>query len=669
GSHVARGSCAIGSVKSNIGHLNTAAGVAGLIKTALALHHKCLPPSINFSRPNPQIDFDTSPFYVNCKAVDWPQNGTRRRAGISSFGLGGTNAHVVLEEGPPQPSSEPTHKQQLLLISAKTASALETATANLVEHLQQDPNQNLADVCLTLSTGRTFFDHRRAILCRNISDAVDTRGAATSERILTGEVDAFQRPLVFMFPGQGAQYLNMARGLYDEHESFRRHFNDCAEIARSQLGHDLRDIVFTAHPDQNASEILRQTEFAQPAIFSISYATAKLWESWGVRPAAMIGHSIGEFVAACLAGVFCLEDALRLVMTRGKLMQSLPAGSMLAVPLDAAELQGYLAPAVSIAAENGPALSVASGANEAINELELRLRSNGHESHRLRTSHAFHSVMMEPIVEPFLDAVAAANLKPPQLPYVSTVTGTWIKAGEATSPAFWARHLRAPVKFWSGFSTLVDNGSGIFVEVGPGSTLTGMLRGAIIGNQKIATLTSVRHPGDMKDDSEYIFRTLAQLWIAGVAIDWNSLYAGERRNRVTLPTYPFERQRYWVDPPRPMDNRVRALLPAETDSLPHAPHRTGIGGDVELPDSAQKTNGTSPDIPLAAPQAHPRPALRQAYVAPSTAVEQVITGIWREILRIDQIGVHDHFTELGGHSLLATQVMARLREVLEVELP
>src|ERR1043166_4892272 len=333
----------------------------------------------------------------------------------------------------------------------------------------------------------------------------------------------------------------MARGLYEEHTSFRRHLDDWAELAGSQLGRDLRDIIFTADPDERASETLRQTEFAQPAIFSISYATAKLWEDWGVRPSAMIGHSIGEFVAACLAGVFSLDEALALVVKRGKLMQNLPRGSMLAVPLDSAKLQAYPAPPRSIAAENGPALSVVSGTDEAIDEMESRLRSSGIEGHRLRTSHAFHSSMMESIIDPFRDAVAALHPQPPKVPYVSNLTGTWIRADEATSPAFWARHLRAPVRFWSGFTTLVEKGSAIFIEVGPGSTLTGMLRGAIESNQKISALTSLRHPREAKDDSDYICRALAQLWIAGVAIDWNSIFAGERRNRVSLPTYPFER--------------------------------------------------------------------------------------------------------------------------------
>jgi amino acid adenylation domain-containing protein len=587
GTRMARGSCAIGSLKSNIGHLNTAAGVAGLIKTALALREKCLPPSINFSRSNPQIDFDNSPFYVNCKAVDWQPNGTRRRAGVSSFGIGGTNAHVVLEEAPPQPSSGPSRKHHLLLISAKTVSALELATANMVEHLRQEPNQNLADICFTLSIGRRFFPHRRAILCRNTSDVVETSDPGASDNIVTGEVDAFQRPLVFMFPGQGSQYVNMARGLYEEHESFRSQFDDCAEIAQSQLGRDLRDIVFTADPDQKASEVLCQTEFAQPAIFSTSYAMAKLWEHWGVRPSALIGHSIGEFVAACLAGVFSLEDALALVVRRGKLMQSLPTGSMLAVPLDLEQLQAYLAPAISVAAENGPTLSLLSGSDEAINELERRLRSDGVEGYRLRTSHAFHSVMMEPIVKPFLDSVAALNPKAPQLPYVSNVTGTWVKAEEATSPAFWARHLRAPVKLWSGFRTLVDKGSGIFVEVGPGSTLTGMLRGAIQGNERISALASIRHPGVAQDDSEHFFRTVAQLWVSGVTIDWRSPFAGERRNRVALPTYPFERQRYWIDPRKPANKVARVPLPSDTESLFHVPHWTCLGDCVEPPPIAE----------------------------------------------------------------------------------
>ncbi len=412
----ARCSCAIGSIKSNIGHLNTAAGVVGLMKTALALHRCRLPPSINFSRPNPQIDFDDSPFYVNREEAVWPRGESPRRAGVSSFGIGGTNAHVVLEEAVAQPPSGPARKHKLLLLSAKTRSALEAGTTNLLEYLRRHPDLDLADVCFTLSTGRTFYPHRRAILCRDSRDLVETADIVRPDTVVTGEVDAFHRPVVFMFPGQGSQYINMGRELYEQYHPFRFHFDACAEIAKPHLGRDLREIVFAPQSDANADGTLRRTEFAQPAIFSVSYAMAKLWEHWGVRPSAMIGHSIGEFVAACVADVFSLEKALALVVTRGKLMQSQPPGSMLAVPLASAELETFIGPAVSVAAENGPALSVLSGPNEAIDEIELKLLARHIPGRRLRTSHAFHSCMMDPIVEPFLEAVAASAPKPPQTP-------------------------------------------------------------------------------------------------------------------------------------------------------------------------------------------------------------------------------------------------------------
>jgi acyl transferase domain-containing protein/acyl carrier protein len=587
----ARRSCAIGSIKSNIGHLNTAAGVVGLMKTALALHSRRLPPSINFSRPNPRIDFDDSPFYVNREEAEWPRGESPRRAGVSSFGIGGTNAHAVLEEAVAQPPSAPSRKHKLLLLSARTRSALEAGTTNLVEYLRGHPDVNLADVCFTLSTGRTFYPHRRAISCRDIGDVVAATDIIRSDAVVTGEVDAFHRPVVFMFPGQGSQYIDMGRELYEQFHPFRFHFDACAEIAKPHLGRDLREIVFAPRSDANADGTLRQTEFAQPAIFSVSYAMAKLWEHWGVRPSSMIGHSIGEFVAACLADVFSLENALALVVTRGKLMQSRPPGSMLAVPLASADLETLIGPAVSVAAENGPALSVLSGSNEAIDEIERRLLARNIPGRRLRTSHAFHSGMMDPIVEPFLEAVAASAPKPPQIPYISNVTGTWIKSAEATSPAYWARHLIAPVKFWAGFTALAEREGGIFVEVGPGSTLTDMLQGAVKNNQKVSVFSSIRRPNDTTDENQQIAHAVAQLWTAGVSIEWPSFFSGERRNRVPLPHYPFERRRYWFDARETGHGDAR--LPAVTaEHLFHVPHWACIGARGDVPSADQDSENT-----------------------------------------------------------------------------
>jgi acyl transferase domain-containing protein len=545
-SSVAPSRCAIGSLKANVGHLNTAAGIAGLIKVVLALQNRYLPPSINFTRLNPQISFTESSFYVNPKGKEWLQNGTLRRAGVSSFGIGGTNAHVVLEEAPVQPVCTPSDAAHLLMVSAKTPTALATATANLIEALRRNPEQNIADVSFTLGTGRAFLPYRRAILCRSAHDAIEIYNTDIRDEMITAEVDGFQRPIVFAFSGQGSQYIGMGRSLYSNHSEFRRHFDDCVDIMRGRSDWNLRDIVFAeSDPDGKLSKILNQTEVAQPAIFSISYATAKLWERWGIQPSAMIGHSIGEFAAACLADVFSLESAVLLVMERGRLMQSLPRGSMLAVCLAAEELSSYLSPALSVAAENGPALSVVSGPEEAISDLERELNARGIHGQRLLTSHAFHSSMMDPIIKPFANSVRAVGPKAPKKPYISNVTGTWIGSDEAKNPDFWARHLRAPVKFWAGLTTVMRTTRNIFVEVGPGRTLCGLIKQAVAEESGVVAVPSMRKLRDPSNEDKVIVRALADLWVAGADLDWHAILAGKGRRRVSLPTYPFERQRYW----------------------------------------------------------------------------------------------------------------------------
>ena len=355
----ARNFCAIGSVKSNIGHTGSAAGAAGLIKTALALQHKLLPPSLHFSRPNPKIDFANSPFFVNSKLKAWENVPMPRRAGVSSFGLGGTNAHVALEEAPAPPPSSPSRPWQLLLLSAKTAPALDAATANLLAHFKANPGLNLADAAFTLQEGRQVFQHRRALVCRDVDDATGALGTRDPKRIITHHGDVDAPPVVFMFPGQGAQYVNMGADLYRSEAVFKKEIDRCAEILLPALGTDLRQVLYPeAGKEKSAEEMLTQTRITQPALFAIEFALATLWMSWGIKPAALIGHSIGEYVAACLAGVFGVEDALALVAQRGHLMQSMPRGAMLAVPMPEDELRKILPAALSLATVNGPSQCV-----------------------------------------------------------------------------------------------------------------------------------------------------------------------------------------------------------------------------------------------------------------------------------------------------------------------
>ncbi|HEY3578901.1 MAG TPA: type I polyketide synthase [Pyrinomonadaceae bacterium] len=539
--------CAVGSVKTNIGHLDAAAGVAGFIKTVLALNNREIPPSLHFKEPNPKIDFAGSPFFVNASLREWTANETPRRAGVSSFGIGGTNAHVVLEEAPPLEEPDSSRSSQLLLLSARTAPALEAMTDRLADYLQQNPGVNLADVCHTLQVGRKKFNHRRMLVCRDVADAWSALVARDPARVLTQAQKPRARGVVFMFSGQGAQRVNMGHGLYESEPKFREQVNRCVELLRPLIGFDLRDVVYPAAEQiETAERRLTQTAVTQPALFVIEYALAQLWLSWGVRPAAMIGHSLGEYVAACLAGVFTLEEALALVAARGRLMQGLPAGAMLAVPFGEEEARMIVRDGnLSLASINGSRTCVISGALAEVETLEARLNADGVSSRRLQTSHAFHSTLMEPILEEFVQIVRRAKLQAPGIPYVSNLTGDWIKSDEAVDPRYWARHLRETVRFSDGLARLLAEPEHVFLELGPGQTLCTLLKSHPQRQTDHAAIASL---GAVGQGEEALLKALGQLWQAGIEPNWAGFYESERRRRLKLPTYPFERERCWVDP-------------------------------------------------------------------------------------------------------------------------
>ncbi|MGI0485825.1 SDR family NAD(P)-dependent oxidoreductase [Pantanalinema rosaneae CENA516] len=538
------GFCAIGSVKTNVGHLDAAAGITGLIKTVLALHHRQIPPSINFVTPNAQIDFANSPFYVNTQLTDWNPHGIPRRAGVSSFGFGGTNVHLVLEEAPVLSPGITTSQQrpyQLLTLSAKTATALKQATMNLQNRLKQAPELNLADVAYTLQMGRWEFPHRWFAVAQTGDDAVQSCTTPPGSTAHAGDNPA----VIFMFPGQGSQAVNMARQLYEHEPTFRENCDRCFALLQAQHNLDLRAILY---PDSATdSQPLTQTAIAQPALFVVEYALAQLWMSWGVQPHSFIGHSIGEYVAACLAGVFTLEEALSLVTVRAQLMQQQPPGTMLVVYLSADAVQPFLSDSLSLAANNSPALCVVSGATGAIAQLEQELAAQGIDSRRLHTSHAFHSPMMEAVIDPLVQHLQQVRLHPPQIPLISNVTGTWLTDQEATDPQYWAQHLRQTVQFAPGMAELLSQPEAIFLEVGPGRTLATLTKHQTSDR---LILTSLPHLHEKVDDGQFLLQTLGRLWLNGVSIDWSTFYAHQSRCRVPLPTYPFERQRYWIDPPQ-----------------------------------------------------------------------------------------------------------------------
>jgi acyl transferase domain-containing protein/acyl carrier protein len=549
-----KGFCAIGSVKTNTGHLNTAAGVTGLIKTVLALKHKQIPPSLHFQEPNPQIDFANSPFYVNTKLLEWKTNGTPRRAGVSSFGIGGTNAHVILQEAPVIKASSSSRPWQLLLFSAKTNIALDTSTDKLRAHLEQHPNISLPDVAYTLKVGRRAFDYRRIVICQDLDDAVKSLNSQDPERIFSHHHQPGHCPVIFMFSGQGSQYASMGRELYETEPTFKKHVDTCADILQPHLGLDIRSLLYPSKENtQTISLQLQQTALTQPALFVTEYALAQLLMSWGVRPEAMIGHSIGEYVAATIAGVLSLEDALKIVAKRGQLMQQVPTGSMLAVRLPEKDMQLLLdanelyKEFLQIGAINSRFSCVISGTSSAIAALEKQLSSQEVECRLLHTSHAFHSMMMEPILSAFSQAVKTVKLNPPKIRFISNVTGSWITKEQATNPDYWCQHLRQTVKFSDGILQLIRQFEGVFLEVGPGRTLSTLTTQHLEKNAKQQVLTSLRHVKEQQSDVNFLLKTLGRLWLSGVQIDWSEFYAYEQRHRLPLPTYPFERQRYWID--------------------------------------------------------------------------------------------------------------------------
>jgi len=540
--------CAVGSVKSNIGHLDAAAGIAGLIKTVLALEHHQIPPAINFRAPNPSIDFARSPFYVNTKLAEWKSEGPRR-AGVSSFGVGGTNSHVILEEAPEAQASEPSQLPKLLVFSAGRPSALDSIVSNFREHLRASPALDLADAAFTLQTGRRALELRQAFVCEDRDEAL--RMLDPAARSAPSRSEPVPSKVVFMFTGQGSQYAGMGADLYRKEPLFKNVVDECLEEIRPHVERDLRGILWVGSGQADSSTI-NQTAFAQPLLFIIEYALARLWMIWGVEPYVMIGHSIGEYVAACLAGVMSLQDALKLVAKRGHLMQGLPQGSMLALPASHEQVETWLSSPewsgkLSIAAVNAPELSVVSGPTDEIKKFEAALVEQGQSPRLLHTSHAFHSSMMDAILGEFRATVAEVKLRPPRIPYVSNLTGTWLSDAEAMDPTYYAKHLRHPVRFSDGIQEITRLIKPDFLEVGPGQTLKSLVKQHSFEGRNPVVLHSLPGAADKQSDSRVILGTLGLLWCNGKSIDWTRFHGERRPRRIPLPTYPFERQRYTVD--------------------------------------------------------------------------------------------------------------------------
>jgi acyl transferase domain-containing protein len=646
--HTSRsGYCALGAVKSNIGHLDAAAGVAGLIKTVLVLKRGMIPPTLHFEKPNPAIAFAESPFYVNNELREWKPGPDRRRAGVSSFGIGGTNAHVILEEAPPRQRSGRSRAGQILTLSAKTPQALARRAELLAAHLEENPELDLADVAYTQNVGRCQFNHRSFVAAGSVDEAVERLRAPRPEAALA---EGKGSRAAFMFPGQGAQSIDMGKELYGSEAAFSERLDRCAAILKENEGLDLLSLIYPKNDGAETAVDLARPEYALPALFAVEYALAEMWMGWGVRPAAMIGHSFGEYVAACVAGVFSLEDGLKLAAARGRLMKRLEPGGMLEVRLSESDLEALIGDRLAIAAVNTRERTVVSGPLPEIARLESRFEAERIGFRRLDVPFAYHSSMVESIAAGLRDLLGGLKLNRPSIPYISSLTGDWIESRQATDPRYWADQMRHTVRFAAGVERLLGTGPSVLLEVGPGQTLTALAKRSLHKNRDIRVLSSLNLSGS-QSDAEGVLRTLGQLWLAGSTVDWRAFYRAERRQTLPLPTYSFDRKRYWID--------MRGLSFSVTrDEKSQAEEVAQRPADREPEEAPVPARGHEID----------RSGLAHEFVAPRNEVERKLAEIWGEVLGLEGVGAMDNFFDLGGDSLLATQVYARVKHDLGANL-
>jgi amino acid adenylation domain-containing protein len=628
------GYCAIGTCKTHIGHLDVAAGATGLIKTILQLQHGLIPPLLHFRSPNPKIDFADSPFFPVTELMEWKRGETPRRAGVSAFGVGGTNAHVVVEEAPPPVESCPSRPVQLLVLSARTQSALEAMAANLAAHLDEHPEVNLADVAFTLQRGRKPFAHRFATVVSTASEAVSRLRSLGSGPVYTGKAMGNEPSMVFLLPGQGTQHIDMGRELYQGEPVFRAEVDRCAEILRCHLDLDLCRVLYPTPEERTSAETrINMTWLAQPAIFVVEYALARLWMSWGVMPAVLIGHSIGEYVAAVIAESLTLEDALALLAVRARLMQDVPGGSMLTIRLGAEQVEAMLPDGASMAAINSPSLCTVSGPTELLEGFRKELECKDIAARFLHTSHAFHSAMMDPMLDEFSVAARGVPSKPPKLQWVSTCSGRCLSAEDLAGGEYWVRQVRQPVRFSEALDAVIEELRNILLEVGPGQTLCQLARQHHRKPECSNVISTLGTSGEPGGDLTWMLTALGRLWLAGANVNWEGFYANEQRSRVALPTYPFERKRYWIEPAG-----TNAQVPQNT--TPPA---------CSQPQEAQPSK--EPEMETATPlNTDPPPSRKDRFVGELRDLFQSYSGA-------DHSGTDENesFLDLGFDSLLLTQ--------------
>ncbi|MCU0287339.1 MAG: condensation domain-containing protein, partial [Acidobacteria bacterium] len=659
--------CAVGSIKADVGHLHAAAGVAGFIKAVLVLKNKFLPPAVNYEAPNPKIDFPNSPFYVNTKSREWKNNGSPLRAGVSSFGIGGTNVHIILEQAPEPPqgnendrlSPASTRPHRLILLSAKTEVSLALASENLANYLKCTPHLNLDDAAYTLQAGRRAFQHRRMIVCSDTRELIEK--LAVNENITAVQME--NNPVIFMFSGQGSQYVNMGLELYRAEKTFRddidQGFHELAPI----MGENCRYVLYP-YPDKSKSGDLSDLEkekinefiYTSPVKFIFEYALARLIMSWGIKPEAIIGHSFGEYTAACLAGVFSFTDALKLSAMRGQLFHELPEGMMVSVSMPEDRLREILkeqgaADKVAVAAVNGVSQCLISGPCDLTAQIQAQLEAAGCECARVRVPRAGHSQEMKPIVARFRQTLEQVSFNKPSIPYISGLSGKWIKDEEAADPSYYCRHLLETIRFSDGLSELLKKENAVFIQFGSDRSLNSFLNQHPGKKPGHIVLDLIRHPKDEVADTRFLMEKIGQLWLNGVKPDWKSFYAGQQRPIISLPGYAFE----------PVPYLSKAFYSAKIENRVEKRGQANIGGKEE--------NENIPSDLQVSALAFKRPELKSKFELPRTAAEQAIAEIWQAVFGVQQVGICDNFFELGGDSLIALNTISKINKKLDTNIP
>jgi phthiocerol/phenolphthiocerol synthesis type-I polyketide synthase E len=640
---------AVGSVKGNLGHMDAASGIAGLIKTVLALEHEALPATVNFEQPNPACGLDGSPFFVNSRLTPWKRGSRPRRAGVTSLGFGGTNAHVILEEAPATRKANPSRAWHLLVISAKTEAALERSTQNLIRFLRENPSTDLASVAFTLQTGRAEFSWRRMAACESVSDAADAFESLDTSRVATAFCGELRRPVTFLFPGHGSHAVNMTRELYESEPVVRRSIDACSELFKEFFHVDLREVIFPA-PDREseAAACLERASFIQAALFMTSYALAMLWKSWGVEPNSVLGYSIGEVVAGAVSGVISLPDAVRMTAKRSRMMQELPPGAMVAVALGEEGVRPLIGDSLDIGAMNGPEHTTVAGSHEAMEPFKRRLDELRIPYKAINVPHGYHSRMMDPILDRYREVATSVNFRPPQIDFFSSLFGARATAEELANSDYWVREAREPIRFSPAVEALAANESRIFLETGPAQLLSKLVRSHPAISKSHVVLSSCPGPQQQISEARFALGTLGRLWLAGQPVNWEGVYGGERPVRVALPGYSFERHRYWVEP--------RSANP-KAGKAPPGPRKLAL----------EEWGATLVDAENLSSMPIPRPVKRS--LRPRNSLEKQIADLWQQQLGIEEADIGESFLELGGNSLMAVQLISRVRDVFGVDLP